>query len=291
MKQLLKHISTLSLIILLLNSITFAKDLPSPKTKTYLLPDKQLLESAEKLLYKETPQEDMYLYILRPETKSKAPLPTIIYFTGGGWFNGEPTGMIANAAWFRDQGIIGISADYRVKSRHDTTPIECIKDAKSAIRFVRQHARDLGIDPNQIIAAGGSAGGHLAAATVLDGCEEPKENLKISSKPNALVMHNPVLGIGFGQDFFKEHPECSPILNIKKGWPPTILSCGTKDNTTPHSAAVEFTRLMKAAENSCELITVKDAGHSCDWPVTNPTFLPTSTRMTEFLAEHGFIPK
>ena len=98
------------------------------------------------------------------------------------------------------------------------------------------------------------------------------ENLKISSKPNAIVMHNPVLGEGFGKEFFDVHPEFSPILHITKGWPPTILSNGTKDKTTPFQYAEKFTRLMKDAGNVCELIPVKDADHSCDWPSEQPQF-------------------
>ncbi|MDP3432743.1 MAG: alpha/beta hydrolase [Bacteroidota bacterium] len=164
-----------------------------------------------------------------------------------------------------------------------------MQDAKSAIRYVRAHAKELGIDPNHIIAAGGSAGGHIAACTAIDGGDADSENLKISSKPNALVLHNPVLGEGFGKEFFDVHPEFSPILNVKKGWPPTILSNGTKDKTTPIEFAEKFTRLMNEAGNTCELIRVKDADHSCDWPVSNPNFLPTLQRMTDFLFEQKLI--
>ena len=128
--------------------------------ESYKLSGHHLAALAENVLYKKTPQEDMYLYILRPQAKSGKALPAIVYFTGGGWVNGDVYGQIPNPAWFRDHGIIGIEADYRVKSRHGTTPIECIEDAKSAIRYVRVHAKELGIDPNKIIAAGGSAGGH-----------------------------------------------------------------------------------------------------------------------------------
>jgi len=48
---------------------------------------------------------------------------------------------------------------------------------------------------------------------------------------------------------------------------------------------------MKKAGNTCQLITVKDAGHSCDWPVSNPNFLPTLTEMTQFLVNQKFIEK
>jgi acetyl esterase len=257
--------------------------------ESYKLPGANLKALAEKILYKKTPQEDMYLYILRPMDKTDKELPAIVYFTGGGWVSGNVEGQIPNAAWFRDQGIIGIDADYRVKSRHGTTPIECIQDAKSAIRYVRTHAAELGIDPDRIVAAGGSAGGHLAACTFIDGGDAPGEDLKISSKPDALVLHNPVLGEGFGSEFFAAHPEFSPVLQVKKGWPPTIISNGTEDNTTPFGVAEKFTRLMKESGNICELIPVKDADHSCDWPVSNPNFLPTLQRMTDFLKENKFI--
>lgn len=250
---------------------------------SYKLSGENLAALAEKVLYKKTPQADLYLYILRPSGKHKKSLPAIVYFTGGGWVGGDVYGQIPNPAWFRDHGIIGIEADYRVKSRHGTTPLECIEDAKSAIRYVRGHANELGINPNKIIAAGGSAGGHIAACTFLDGGDAPGEDLSISTEPNALVLHNPVLGVGFGQEFFRAHPEFSPILHVQKGWPPTILSNGTKDQTTPFEGAEKFTRLMKEAGNVCELIPVKDADHSCDWPVSNPNFLPTLTKMTKFL--------
>ena len=300
----MKHMKMiLVLLILMVSGISFGSDFNSksnnknqpqptkiPKV-SYTLPGKELMSLSEKILYKKTPQEDMYLYLLRPEGKTKKAFPAIIYFTGGGWVNGSVDSQIANAAWFRDHGIIGITADYRVESRHGTTPLECIRDAKSAVRYVRAHAKELGIDPNKIIVAGGSAGGHIASCTSISAGDEPAEDLTISSKGNALVLHNPVLGEGFGDEFFKVHPAFSPILHIAKGWPPTIISCGTADKTTPYAVAQKFVRLMMEAGNTCELIPVKDADHSCDWPVSNPNFLPTLQRMTYFLVEQNFIPK
>ena len=258
---------------------------------SYKIPGKILMTLSEKILYKKTTQTDLNLYLLRPNGEQKKSLPAIIYFYGGGWVVGDVEYQIPTAAWFRDHGIIAITAEYRVESRNGTSPLACIEDAKSAVRYVREHAKQLGINPDKIIAAGGSAGGHLALCTLLDGGDAIGENLKISTCPNALVLHNPVTGLGFGESFFEKHPEFSPILQIKKGWPPTILSNGTVDKLTPYAGAVEFTQKMKDLGNRCELITVKDADHSCDWPITNPNFLPTLTRMTEFLIEQGFIKK
>jgi len=181
-------------------------------SESYLITGETLCETAEKVVYKKTPQGELLLYILRPREGLQGYLPAIVYFTGGGWVGGEPRDQIANAAWFRDRGMIGITADYRVRSRQGTTPLECVKDAKSAIRCVRG------------------------------------------------------------------------------GLPPTVLSCGTEDDVTPYGEAERFVRLMKEAGNACELITIPGAGHSCDWPATNPHFLPTLKRMVEFLEEHGFMP-
>ncbi|MCX6896417.1 MAG: DUF4982 domain-containing protein, partial [Verrucomicrobia bacterium] len=262
---------------------------PSPAVHnySYLNPGVDLLRQAEQRVFKKTPEENLRLYVLRPPGKPTQPLPAIVYFTGGGYIQGTADAMIQNAAWFSAQGIIGIAADYRVKNRHGTTPLEAVKDAKSAIRYVRAHAEELGIDPDRIIAAGGSAGGQLAVSTILPGNDEPDENQRVSSRANALVLHNPLLGF---RGFFTEHPECSPIDNVRAGWPPTILSCGTEDKTTPHQVAQQFTEKMKAVGNACELISVANADHSCDWPAANPNFLPTITRMAEFLRAQGIIP-
>ncbi|MDD2799243.1 MAG: alpha/beta hydrolase [Bacteroidales bacterium] len=259
--------------------------------ESYKIDGKKLVALSEKILYKKTAQVDLYMYLLRPMKATKKRLPAIIYFYGGGWVGGAVEYQIPTSAWFRDQGIIAITVDYRVKSRQGTSPLACIEDAKSAVRYVRTHAKEFGVNPNKIIVGGGSAGGHLALSTMLEGGDAPNENLKISTKPNAMVLHNPVLGVDFGAKFFAEHPEFSPILNITKKWPPTIISNGTDDKTTGYAGAVEFTQKMNELGNTCELITVKGADHSCDWPITNPNFLPTLTRMTQFLVEHKFIDK
>lgn len=290
----IKATTTGVLMMLCVYSVAFSQELPnSPALPqiSYQLQGEQLTASAEKLLYKSTPQGDLYFYLLRPQTKRKKALPAIIYFCGGGWVQQSVAAQIPTAAWFRDHGIIAIGAEYRVKSVHGTTPLECIKDAKSAVRYVRLNAKRLGIDPNKIILAGGSAGAHIAICTQIDGGDEPGEDLSVSTKPNALVLHNPVLGEGFGSDFFNLHPEFSPIVQVKNGWPPTVLSCGTADKTTPYEYAQKFEGLMKTADNTCELITVKDADHGCDWPVSNPNFLPVLTEMTKFLQKEKFLPK
>ena len=90
--------------------------------------------------------------------------------------------------------MVAIVADYRVSGRHRTSAFEAMADAKSALRWVRAHSAELGIESNRIVAAGGSAGGHIAlSAAVFDAYDEPDEDKTISSKPNALVLFNPAV--------------------------------------------------------------------------------------------------
>jgi acetyl esterase/lipase len=119
-------------------------------------------------------------------------------------------------------------ADYRIKNKHNTTPFESLKDAKSAMRYVRGHAKELGINPDSIIAAGGSAGGHLAAATAfIKGYNEVTDDLSVSCIPQALVLFNPVIDNGPGGYGYErigdQYKEFSPIINLKKNAPPTVF--------------------------------------------------------------------
>jgi acetyl esterase len=96
-------------------------------------------------------------------------LPAIIYYTGGGWVNGDVADEIPTAAWFRDHGMIGITADYRVKKQAripppmESYPGRPVGHALHPVATLKNWASIL----NKIVAAGGSAGGHLAICTLL----------------------------------------------------------------------------------------------------------------------------
>ena len=153
----------------------------------------------------------------------------------------RPASFHPQCEYLASRGMVAISAEYRVKNLHGTTPQECVKDGKSAIRYVRQNAASLGIDPNRIAAGGGSAGGHVAAATaMLTAYEEPTENLAISSKPNALVLYNAVVDNGpggYGYSTVQAYWQTiSPLYNLQNTTvvpPPTVFFLGTSDAYIP----------------------------------------------------------
>ena len=250
--------------------------------------DERRVRDAERVVYKTTEQGELALFVLRPAVADR-PLPAVVYFTGGGWKSGEPHHMVGNAAWFRDRGVVGIAADYRVASRHGTTPLECVKDARSALRFVLANADALGIDAGRVVAAGGSAGGHIAACCAFDcGVDEASDDRSISPRPSGLALHNPVSGgLGFEPEFFAANPNVSPVAHVDSTWPPTVMSCGSADEVTPYADAVAFAARLRASGVPTKLITIPDAPHSCDWPASNPNFEPTMRRMAAFLARHS----
>lgn len=219
----------------------------------------------EKILYKQINGDSLYLHVFKPKL-SKKPTPVIVFFFGGGWVSGTPKLFYQQSEYFASRGILAIAAEYRTKNRHGTTPFDCVEDGKSAIRWVREHAKELHINPNKIVASGGSAGGHVAICTsLIEGLDNPNEDLSISSVPNVIVAYNPVLDTtkkGYGsKKVFGREKEISPCHQIKKEMPPVLLFHGKEDTLVPFENALRFTKLMKEAGNECELVAIDNVGH------------------------------
>ena len=234
---------------------------------------------------------------LKPSDRRSA----IVFYFGGGWSGGDAKQFYQHARALADQGMVAFSADYRVKSRNQTTPFECVQDARAAIRWVRAHAAEWGIDPDRIVASGGSAGGHLAACTavIVDG-DKAVENATFSSVPNALVLFNPVLDTtakGYGAKNFKAEQQTtlSPCHHVRPGVVPTLVFHGTADKTVPFENAERFTRLMRAAGNTCVLVPFEGKDHGFfNGPFFRPSndgadYALTIKRTAEFLAAQGFL--
>ena len=201
-----------------------------------------------------------------PDMENAKPYPAMIFFFGGGWKGGSVKQFEPHASYFSGRGIICVLADYRVESRQKTSPFESLKDAKSAIRFIRKNAAAFQIDTGKIIASGGSAGGHLAAATALvSEFNEPGEDLSVSCVPNALVLFNPVIDngpAGYGYERIgNAYKDFSPLHNITAGVPPTIFFLGTNDKLVPVETAKYYQRAMVNVGSRCELFLYEGQPH------------------------------
>ncbi|MCK4853615.1 MAG: alpha/beta hydrolase, partial [Bacteroidales bacterium] len=201
-----------------------------------------------------------------PDMDNAKSYPAMIFFFGGGWNRGSVKQFEPHADYFSGRGIICVLADYRVASRQKTSPFESLKDAKSAIRFIRENAAAFQIDTGKIIASGGSAGGHLAAATALvSKFNEPGDDLSVSCIPNALVLFNPVIDngpAGYGYERIGDaYKDFSPLHNITAGVPPTIFFLGTNDKLIPVETAKYYQRAMVNVGSRCELFLYEGQPH------------------------------
>lgn len=92
---------------------------------------------------------------------SAQPLPAIVFVHGGGWRVGARAEFAPMAIRMARRGYVGVTVSYRLSP--EAAYPAAILDIKAALRFVRAHAADYGIDPDRIAIAGGSAGGQIAA--------------------------------------------------------------------------------------------------------------------------------
>ena len=244
--------------------------------------------------YKQLDSSSLELEILRPPLASKKLSPAIIFFFGGGWKGGDRNHFRGQATHLAKRGLVCVLADYRTENSHGTSPFIALQDAKSAIRHLRKHAIALGIDPRKIVAAGGSAGGHLAAATAMClGFDDPQDDLSTSCWPNALVLFNPVIDngpAGYGFERIGEaYPSFSPLHNIRPGVPPTLILLGTADNLIPVETGQYFRKAMEQVGGSCQLVLYEGQPHGFFNPRFPENYRATLQAADDFLVSLGYL--
>jgi acetyl esterase/lipase len=253
------------------------------------------------VLYKSIDNIDLNLYIYRPENFDSSKIYNcIVFFHGGAWNNQYINQFERQSIYFASRGMIAFIAEYRVTSLHNSTPFQSVEDAKSAIRYIRSNAKSLSLDPEKIAVSGGSAGAHLAAASAnISNYDNVNENLKISSKPNLLILFNPILDTtpgawGYGSfmrrvgNKITDNPyEISPIHHISKKTPPTIILSGTNDNLVPVIKINQYKEIMISNNVRCDVIFYKDAEHS--FFNKGEDFVDTVYQLDLFLKSNGYL--
>lgn len=251
--------------------------------------------TSETLVYKTAGDRELHLYIEKPvDSKATDRRPAIVFFFGGGWVSGGPTQFQPQSEYFATRGMVGVRVEYRLVSKAEKeAPVICCQDAKSAMRWVRAHAAELGVDPERIAASGGSAGGHLAAFTsMVAGMDDPTDDLKISPKATALVLFNPVSDNGpdggYGQARIGDrYREFSPAHNITPSAPPTIVFLGDKDELIAMSVAQRFQANMARAGVRCDLHIYRGQPHA--FFNREPYKSATLIEADKFLASLGWL--
>ena len=231
----------------------------------------EALEGAKRHIYKKVGKVELPLYVFQPAGhQADAKAPAIVFFFGGGWRSGSPTQFAPQCEALSKRGMVAITVEYRVSSRHPETKVEdCVEDAKSAMRWVRAHAKKLGVDPDRIASGGGSAGGHLAACTALvEHLNAESDDAKVSARPNAMVLFNPAMG--WDQEDAERRQRSGdrsrgpmekvmPLTYASEKQPPCIMFFGTADGLL--KGAELFRDRSKKAGNSCKIVTYEGQGH------------------------------
>jgi acetyl esterase len=244
----------------------------------------------EESIYKKTPQGDLKIYVhFPPGWAARDQRPAIVFFFGGGWTSGRVTQFEPQAKYLAQRGLVAARADYRVRSRHGTTPDKCVEDAKSAVRWLRANAAKLGIDPQRIVASGGSAGGHIAACTAtVPGFDAEGEDLSISSRPNLLVLFNPVLNtVAIGEKYGMSQigRKISPNHYLTKDVPPAIIFFGTQDQL--NEGGKEYIAKAKTLGLDAQMYLAPNQAHG--FFNRSPWQERTTFLMDEFLTAHGYL--
>ena len=259
--------------------------------------------------YKTIDDVQMNLWIFNPEGHSQTDSRhAIVFFFGGGFRSGSPGQFRHHCEYLASRGMVAITADYRVLERHGTSANICVSDAKSAMRWVRSNASRLGINPDRLAAGGGSAGGHLAAATAtLEEHNDTNDDLSVSAQPNALVLFNPgLVGADIpgkfsltderratleGRSGGSSFESMSPYHGISSGTAPAIIFHGTGDTTVPYQTSSLFWERMLEAGNRCELVGYDGATHGFFnyGRESNAAYVDSVNRMDAFLVSLGYL--
>lgn len=224
---------------------------------------------------------DLYL----PEKREgDAPLPVVVFIHGGGWQNGDKNGGGGKVAPFVATGkFAGASIGYRL-SDEAQWPSQ-IHDCKAAIRWIKAHAKEHGLDPDRIAVWGTSAGGHLVAMLgVSDGVAELEGTIGAHTDQDARVkcvlnFFGPadLLTMGGSHDEanspeskllggpVQENPDkaksASPVEHVTADDAPSLIVHGTEDPAVPYSQSVALEKKLEAAGVSAIFLTVEGAGH------------------------------
>ena len=248
----------------------------------------------KRYVYKRVADQDMSLFVDSPVTSSKGKgRPAMLFFHGGGWVGGPLNQFDRQAEYLSGRGLVAIQVQYRLVKRGspDTVGI-CVQDAKSAMRWTRSHASELGIDPDRIAAGGGSAGGQLAAFLgMMDGKDDPNDNLSIPAIADLMVLFNPAIDLGpegccrnrAGEDY----KSLSPRYHVRPGLPASLVMQGASDVIVSPAMIAAFADAMKHDGNDCKLVLYPDVGHG--FFGTGDDFYKTIEEVDSFFVSHGWL--
>jgi len=263
---------------------------------------KSLDTKPDTVIYKITDGKRLRLLVMRPARAGDQKAPALVWIHGGAWVAGTPEGYTPHLRYSADIGAVGIAVEYRLISApgKNSDPVnkntieDCLADCSDAIKFIRNHADELGIDPKKIIVIGDSAGGHLALCL-------GTLNLPADAKADVVINCNGISDmriekwlkyIPSGPEQAQRAARLSPINFLDSGDVPILTLNGQKDQVvTPEEAETFFVACKKAGIDT-EYVLFPDMRHA--FIVTNYTATEEQTdralsAIRAFLVRHNFL--
>ncbi|HVM50867.1 MAG TPA: alpha/beta hydrolase [Candidatus Acidoferrum sp.] len=226
------------------------------------------LPGAETHICRDSQPEPMRLHVFKPHGWQAADhRPALVFFFGGGWTRGTPDRAASWAKFAAGLGLVGIAPDYRTRERFGTSPLASVADGRAAVRWIEDHAGELGIDPARIVVGGSSAGGHVALWTAIEHTppgSDPKEAPRI--KPCAIILLSLVSDttspLGYTPKRFGADAQAlSPVHQLDARMPPVLVFHGDADRTVTNRQSILLRDRLVAGGNVCELVTVPGGDH------------------------------
>jgi acetyl esterase/lipase len=289
-----------------------------PRTSAATLAELMRGAPPEDIVYADRAGERLVVHTFRPADAAPGERrPAILWIHGGAWVGGTTDGFMPLARYCASRGLVAFNVTYRLAKPGSVTVADCVADCRSALRYVRAHAAELGVDPARIAVAGDSAGGHLAATLGTDtGPSHPDDAPAVSGRANALLLFNPIVdmteadwiryAVGGPALADKKNtprpaaPEdvalarsLSPLFDVVPGQPPALLLHGRADRIVPISQAERFAAAYRAAGNRIDFTVVEGGvGHAFvipgyKWP--EPVVVEAVRAADAFLASVGWI--
>lgn len=250
--------------------------------------------------------EKQRLWIFEPQNLTPEELRPCLFFIHGGGWGGLPDAFAPQCLYFSRRGMVTVSIHFRgpKEPKEAGSPKTCLADARSAYRWIREHATEYHIDPDRIVVAGGSAGAHLALGLLtlsMDGIDNKGDPLSTPIDPKALILFNPAIDLVDGWKGGQKKcvaagldPKLfSPAHWVKPGMPDTLILSGSDDHVISPRMINDFVKRMEDHGNKATFIEYPDVGHGFfnygKEKYNGAYFIPTCEEVDRFLTTHGFL--
>ncbi|MFM1770606.1 MAG: Carboxylesterase NlhH [Verrucomicrobiota bacterium] len=248
--------------------------------------------AGQRRTYKESAGQPRALELYFPpgHQPASAKVPGLLLFHGGGWNGGSLAQFRAACAYFAQRGLVTATAEYQMLDAAGRRALPtgtsrkrvCVTDAKSALRWFKSHAAELGVDPARVITGGGSAGGHLAVlATTNPGLNDPADPKGIDTSVAAYLLFNPAFA---PED--KADPEIDVLRHLPRWQAPALVFFGTQDTWKPGWDTARE-KLLAQGYTGLDLQLAEGRPHG--FFNRDPWRTVTLIEADRFLVRHGFL--